>query len=98
MLKFNASTGKVGEHLIDQRARTVLEFVKRSYANGIPENAPEDTIDTPETAALLRRVGNEGIVLLKNDRNVLPLKKDKKVTMPNQPSSPLPPQPLRSSR
>ena len=79
MLKFNASTGKVGEHIIDQRARTVLEFVKRSYANGIPENAPEKTIDTPETAALLRRVGNEGIVLLKNDKNILPLKKNKKV-------------------
>ncbi|KAK7912092.1 beta-glucosidase I [Apiospora marii] len=78
MLKFNASTGKVGEHIIDQRARTVLEFVKRSYANGIPENAPEETIDTPETAALLRRVGNEGIVLLKNDNDVLPLKKNKK--------------------
>ncbi|KAK6859242.1 beta-glucosidase protein [Apiospora arundinis] len=81
MLKFNASTGKVGEHIIDQRARTVLEFVKRSYANGIPENAPEKTIDTPETAALLRRVGNEGIVLLKNDKNILPLKKNKKTVV-----------------
>lgn len=81
MLKFNASTGKVGEHIIDQRARTVLEFVKRSYATGIPEDAPEATIDTPETAALLRRVGNEGIVLLKNDNNVLPLKKNKKVRL-----------------
>ncbi|KAK6836762.1 beta-glucosidase I [Apiospora arundinis] len=81
MLKFNASTGKVGEHIIDQRARTVLEFVKRSYANGIPENAPETTIDTPETAALLRRVGNEGIVLLKNEKNILPLKKNKKTVV-----------------
>lgn len=68
------------EHIIDQRARTLLEFVKKSYANGIPENAPEGKLDTPETAELLRRIGNEGIVLLKNENDILPFKKDKKVS------------------
>jgi beta-glucosidase len=79
VLKFNAQTDKVREHVIDQRTKAVLEFVKKCYASGIEENAHEGTLDTPETAALLRRIGNEGIVLLKNDGDVLPLKKDKKV-------------------
>lgn len=79
VLKFNVQTDKVREHIIDQRARTVLEFVKKCYASGIPENGEEETLDTPETAAMLRRVGNEGIVLLKNRDDVLPFKKEKKV-------------------
>ncbi|KAK9420744.1 putative Beta-glucosidase [Seiridium unicorne] len=81
MLKFNAQTDKVREHIIDQRAKTVLEFVKRCYESGIEENAPEKTLDTPETAAMLRKIGNEGIVLLKNNNEVLPFKKDKKTVV-----------------
>ncbi|KAI0120931.1 glycosyl hydrolase family 3 N terminal domain-containing protein [Xylariales sp. AK1849] len=77
MLKFNAQTDKVREHVIDERARTVLEFVRKCYASGIEENAEEGTLDTPETAEVLRRIGNEGIVLLKNDGDILPFKKDK---------------------
>lgn len=79
-LKFNVSTDKVKQHILDERARTVLKFVKKCMALGIPENAPEKTGDTPETAELLRRIGGESLVLLKNERNVLPLKKDKKVS------------------
>lgn len=78
-LKFNVSNGKPFVHVIDQRAREVLQFVKTCAASGVKENGPETTVNnTPETAALLRKIGNEGIVLLKNDNNVLPLKKDKK--------------------
>ncbi|KAG4220892.1 putative beta-glucosidase I [Phytophthora cactorum] len=78
-LKFNVSTGKVRTHILDQRVKAMLEFIKKCAASGVKENAPEGTADTPETAELLRRIGNEGIVLLKNDKSVLPLKKDKKV-------------------
>lgn len=78
-LKFNVQTDKVREHVIDDRVKTVLEFVKKCYASGIEENAPENTLDTPETAAILRKIGNEGLVLLKNKDQVLPFKKDKKV-------------------
>ncbi|KAH6652601.1 beta-glucosidase [Truncatella angustata] len=81
VLKFNAQTDKVREHIIDQRAKTVLEFVKKCYASGVEENAPEGTLDTPETAAVLRKIGNEGLVLLKNENDVLPFKKDKKTVV-----------------
>lgn len=77
-LKFIASTGKPILHKIDERAREVLKFVKRCAAAGVKENGPEKTLDTPETAALLRKIGNESIVLLKNENKVLPLKRDKK--------------------
>ncbi|KAK6951213.1 hypothetical protein Daesc_007744 [Daldinia eschscholtzii] len=80
-LKFNVSTGKVRTHILDQRVKAMLEFIKKCAASGVKENAPEGTADTPETAELLRRIGNEGIVLLKNDKSVLPLKKDKKTVI-----------------
>jgi beta-glucosidase len=77
-LKFIAATGKPIMHKIDERVREVLEFVKRCAAAGVQENGPETTRDTPETAALLRKIGNESLVLLKNDRQVLPLSKERK--------------------
>ena len=77
-LKFNVSTGKPFGHIIDNRAREVLKFVKKCAAANVPEHGPEATRDTPETAALLRKIGNESIVLLKNEKGLLPLKKDKK--------------------
>ncbi|KAH7375385.1 beta-glucosidase [Plectosphaerella cucumerina] len=81
LLKFNVSTDKVKQHTLDQRARAMLNFIKKAMELGIPENAPETTGDTPETAELLRRIGGESLVLLKNDNNVLPLKKDKKTVV-----------------
>lgn len=79
LLKFSAATGgKVWDHVIDDRAREMLKFVKRCAASGVKENGPEETRNTPETAALLRRIANESIVLLKNEGGVLPLSKEKK--------------------
>ncbi|KAF3065207.1 putative beta-glucosidase I [Daldinia childiae] len=80
-LKFNVSTDKVRTHILDQRVKAMLEFIKKCAASGVKENAPEGTADTPETAELLRRIGNEGIVLLKNEKDILPLKKDKKTVI-----------------
>jgi beta-glucosidase len=77
-LQFNASTGKPFGHIIDERAREVLNMVKRCSALPIKEFGPEETLDTPETAALLRKIGNESLVLLKNENNVLPMMKQKK--------------------
>ena len=74
---------KIAARTIDERARNVLELVKQCAKSGIPENAEEKTIDTPETAAFLRRLASESVVLMKNDDNVLPLSKDKSVRIPN---------------
>lgn len=51
----------------------ILDLLQRAYASGIPFNAPEEGIDTPELRQLLRTAAADAIVLLKNDRNILPL-------------------------
>ncbi|PSR97621.1 glycosyl hydrolase family 3 C-terminal domain-domain-containing protein [Coniella lustricola] len=80
-LKFSVETEKVREHELDERARVVLDFVKACAASGVKEGQEERAEDTPETAALLRKIGTESIVLLKNEGDVLPLKKDKKTVI-----------------
>lgn len=78
LLKFNVSTDKVRQHILDERVRSVLNFVKKCYSlSGVPENADEGTADTPETRELLRKIGVEGTVLLKNEGQVLPFSKGK---------------------
>lgn len=62
---------------IDARARSMLKLYQRSLAAQIPyENDHEDSIDTPETRALLARSASAGVVLLKNDDAILPIKAD----------------------
>ncbi|TVY67525.1 putative beta-glucosidase I [Lachnellula suecica] len=69
---------KVPQHILDERVRNVLNLINRCAIAKIPEDAPEKTEDTPETAALLRKIGADSIVLMKNDDKVLPLSKEKK--------------------
>ena len=73
--------GKVHQHVLDERVRNVLNLIDRVAAAKIPEDAEEKTADTPETAALLRKIGSESIVLMKNEDKILPLSKDKKVLL-----------------
>lgn len=78
-LKFSVEADKVREYVLDERAREVLNFVKTCAKSGVKEGQEERAEDTPETAELLRRIGGESLVLLKNDGNILPLSKEKKV-------------------
>ncbi|GLB03451.1 hypothetical protein AtubIFM57258_008031 [Aspergillus tubingensis] len=71
------SCGKLLPHELDDRVREVLKFIQSARVLNIPENAPEGMLDTPETAAQLRHAAAESIVMLKNERNILPLKYDK---------------------
>lgn len=56
---------------IDERARTVLKFVRR--AAGLQVSDVERGRDCPEDRALNRRICGNSIVLLKNDKSLLPL-------------------------
>lgn len=73
--------GKLLPHHLDACVRRVLQLVKRVTLLGIPERAEEKAMDTPETAAFLRKIAAESIVLLKNDKSILPLKKGKKTAV-----------------
>lgn len=66
---------------LDICVRNVLNLVKNVLPLGIPENAHEGTIDTKETSQALRKLAGEGIVLLKNEQNLLPLTKEKTVAV-----------------
>ncbi len=72
--------GKLSPWDIDNRAREVLKLINKVQPLGIPENAEEKTLDTPETAQTLREIAAASIVLLKNESNVLPFNKEKTVS------------------
>ena len=66
-------TGEVSEAVIDDKVRRLLRVVIMSGAMDNPTEPPEQAIDKPEHRRLVRQVAGEAIVLLKNDRNILPL-------------------------
>ena len=71
---------KISGQTLDSSVREVLRLVGKAAKTGVPGNAPEGSRDTPETAALLRKIAGESLVLLKNKRKVLPLDKSKTVS------------------
>lgn len=76
-LELALSCGKVLKHHLDARVKEVLRLIKRVLPLQIQENAEEKTIDSPETAALLRSISAGSQVLLKNEGSILPFKKEK---------------------
>lgn len=64
--------GQVSEEVVTDIARRMLRLMFRTGAFNHPEG-PEQAIDRPEHRQLIRRAAAEGIVLLKNEGNALPL-------------------------
>lgn len=79
LIKYAAGARKITNHTLDERIRKILNFVNLAIATGIPEDADESTRDTKETAQLLRQISADSLVLLKNERDILPLSKNKSV-------------------
>lgn len=73
--------GKLSTFDVDNCVRQVLKLVKRVIPLGIPEHAPEHDVNTKETARLLREISSNSLVLLKNENNVLPFKKEKTIAV-----------------
>jgi len=69
--------GEVDEATIDESVRRLLGVIVKSGAFEDPVDRPERAVDKPEHRALARQAAAEGMVLLKNDGNVLPLSTDK---------------------
>ena len=70
--------GSISLSDIDARVLNTLRLLKRvgKFTDRF-EPREEMAIDRPEHRALIRRAGAEGTVLLKNNKNILPLNKDK---------------------
>ena len=70
------SSNKVAQYQLDERVRNVLNLVNWVEPLGIPEEAPEKALNRPEDQALMRRAAGESVVLMKNEGDILPLKKE----------------------
>ena len=65
--------GEVAEATIDQSMRRLLQLLIKAGLFEHPQAGPEQALDLPQHRLLVREAAAEGIVLLKNERDVLPL-------------------------
>jgi beta-glucosidase len=68
------ATQQIDEETIDASAGRILTMIFRSGRMGKKQPAREKLLNTPEHVALARELAEESIVLLKNEKNLLPLK------------------------
>lgn len=71
--------GEVDEGHIDDKVRRLLRTLFRTGAYERDGRADEHSVDRPEHRQLIRQVGGEAIVLLKNEGELLPLDKTEKL-------------------
>jgi beta-glucosidase len=67
---------KVSKQTVDKSVRRLLDIIKRTKAHEkrhVPEGTGEDTEDSRR---LIRKAAADSIVLLKNDKKILPLQRD----------------------
>lgn len=72
--------GKYSMELLNDKVRRVLRLAMRT---GMNRNRPWGSINSPEHQEACRRIGQEGVVLLKNDNKTLPIdtKKIRKIAV-----------------
>ncbi|KAI5236745.1 family 3 glycoside hydrolase [Aureobasidium subglaciale] len=73
----NMAAGRLSEDTIDQRVEEILNLLALTGKFDNPESSAECAIIDPKHSKLIREAGADGIVLMKNEDHVLPLKSDK---------------------
>ena len=63
-------SGEVNEKEVDKKVRNILRLAFRTTMD---RNRPYGSFLSPEHSLAARQIAEEGIVLMKNDRNILPL-------------------------
>lgn len=63
--------GEVGEHRVDESVRRLLQLI--SWTRAGADDGSEGTDDSPQTQSVSHRAAVSGMVLLKNEGDVLPL-------------------------
>ncbi len=69
------AAGELTTQELDEKARRVLRLIMRTTMD---RHRPWGSMLSPEHYAAARQIGGQGIVLLKNDKSVLPIKADAK--------------------
>ncbi|MDO5105892.1 glycoside hydrolase family 3 C-terminal domain-containing protein [Capnocytophaga sp.] len=67
-------SGEISEEVVNEKARNILRLIFRT---NMKAGRPYGSFASPEHFAAARKIGQEGIVLLKNEKNLLPLNLDK---------------------
>ena len=75
------ASNKVKISKLNERVRAVLDLINLTMPSKIPENANESSLDRVEDRQLIRQVGGESLVLLKNVENILPFAKSKRIAV-----------------
>jgi beta-glucosidase len=75
-IKDSIKNGEVSEDTINDRVRNILELIQKVGGFENPEIPPERSVDELKHRKLIREVAGQGLVLLKNDNDVLPLKRE----------------------
>ncbi|KAL2783948.1 glycoside hydrolase superfamily [Aspergillus keveii] len=79
---FQAITdGAVSEETVNNSARRVLEIAQRLGRFENPEEAPEVALQNPDRDQFIREAGAQGMVLLKNENDILPLREKATVAL-----------------
>ncbi|KAK7414938.1 hypothetical protein QQX98_006263 [Neonectria punicea] len=73
--------GGISEDTITDSARRILELAKRLGRFENPEEPPERAVEDADRDALIARSAAEGIVLLKNKDNILPIPRNASVAL-----------------
>jgi beta-glucosidase len=80
-LSHAVTANKVKLSQLNDRVRNVLGLINLTSTSGVPENAPETCLNRSEDRDILRQIAAQSIVLLKNDENILPLKKSRSIAV-----------------
>lgn len=73
--------GEVAEQLVDDKVRRLLTVLDRAGRFASPQDTTESELDRDEDRALLRRTAAASMVLLRNERAVLPLRPQARVAV-----------------
>jgi len=75
------SNGQISRQEIERAAGNVLYLVDRTKGLSGPAELSERANENPKMNELIRQAGIEGLTLLKNDSNVLPIRQGQKVAV-----------------
>jgi beta-glucosidase len=76
--------GQVSKEVLNERTKKVIELVLKTNRFDWPDDRPEMYSTNPERDEFIAKASTEGIVLLKNENNLLPLRKGVKVAVIGQ--------------
>jgi beta-glucosidase len=73
--------GDLSREAVEKAAANVLYLVERTKGNDMSTELAEQEDDKEETRQLIRDAGAEGLTLLKNDGNLLPIKTSHRIAV-----------------